>query len=138
MGPYRWSQRSRDRLASCHPLLIALFDRVLARDDLPHDLTVICGHRTQAAQDRAWAENKSQKRWPNSKHNSLPSMAVDVAPYRYGQVSWERPDYHDIAPIVQDEWARMEREGLAEGYRLTWGGDWRTLRDFLHWQIDVI
>ncbi len=44
------------------------------------DFAITCGHRNEADQEKAFREKKSQKRWPNSKHNSLPSRAVDVRP----------------------------------------------------------
>ena len=50
---YAWGRRSLDRLATAHPLLRLLFERVIRRADLPSDLTVLCGHRTQAEQAAA-------------------------------------------------------------------------------------
>lgn len=127
---------SRARLATCHPLLIMLFERVIARPDLPHDLSVLCGHRGRAEQDAAFASGVSKLRWPKSKHNLTPSHAVDVAPYVDGAVSWEWAHYHAVAPIVRAEWAAMVAEGLVPaGCSLEWGGDWTSLRDGPHWQI---
>lgn len=45
------------------------------------DHTVLCAHRGQTEQDAAFAAGNSKVRWPNSKHNSLPAKAIDVAPY---------------------------------------------------------
>lgn len=45
------------------------------------DFTIICGHRNQIDQDKAVAEGKSKTKWPNSKHNSIPSKAADIMPY---------------------------------------------------------
>lgn len=127
---------SLGRLSTCHPLLIALFGRVIARPDLPHDLSVLCGHRGQTEQDAAFASGASRLRWPRSKHNATPSHAVDVAPYVGGAVSWEWRHYHAVAPIVKAEWAAMVAEGLVPaGVTLEWGGDWTSLRDGPHWQI---
>ena len=50
-GPrYQWGARSVARLATVHSALRELFERVIARPDLPHDLTVLCGHRGEAEQ----------------------------------------------------------------------------------------
>lgn len=43
-------------------------------------LTVVEGHRNQADQEKAFTEGKTKLHWPNGKHNSLPSLAVDIAP----------------------------------------------------------
>lgn len=138
MSRYRWSRRSRERLDTCHPLLIELFDRVIARDDLPHDLIVLCGHRSREEQEAAYRAGTSRLRWPRSRHNTSPSMAVDVAPYVGGAVSWDWRYYHEIAPIVKAEWAAMTAEGRTGTYSLTWGGDWSKFPDGPHWQIDGV
>lgn len=74
---------SNSRLDTCHPKLGKLIrevDRRLSKRKLI-DLTVVCGHRGQAEQEQAFKDNHSTKHWPDSKHNLLPSLAVDVAPY---------------------------------------------------------
>jgi len=132
---YAFGERSKARLSTCHPLLIALFGRVIRRPDLPHDLTILCGHRGQAEQEKAYKAGASRLRWPNSKHNQTPSMAVDVAPIVGGAVSWDWAAYHKIAPIIRAEWAAMQAEGLTGATRLEWGGDFATLKDGPHWQL---
>jgi hypothetical protein len=109
--------------------------RVIKRPDLPFDLTILCGHRGQADQDAAFNSGASKLRWPRSKHNSMPSLAVDVAPFIGGKVSWDWADYNKIAPLIQDEWGKMEAEGLTSGQKLTWGGDWVQFKDGPHWQL---
>jgi peptidoglycan L-alanyl-D-glutamate endopeptidase CwlK len=47
---------------------------------------VLCGHRGQEAQDTAFKQGASKLKWPNSKHNKTPSLAVDIAPY---PVNWQ-------------------------------------------------
>lgn len=130
---YRWSQRSRDRLATCHPVLVTLFNRVLSVS--PLDLTVLEGHRNEARQNALQESGASQLRWPNSRHNQTPSMAVDVAPYVDGAVSWEWEHYYTIAPVVKQVWAEMPCDVRAK-WMLTWGGDWRSFKDGPHWQLD--
>lgn len=50
------------------------------------DLTVLCGYRGQTAQNEAFRTGKSKLIYPHSKHNRVPSMAVDIAPY---PVNWK-------------------------------------------------
>ncbi|KKM82716.1 hypothetical protein LCGC14_1316750, partial [marine sediment metagenome] len=33
------------------------------------DFTIVCGFRNKRAQEKAFDEGKSEKHWPNSKHN---------------------------------------------------------------------
>jgi peptidoglycan L-alanyl-D-glutamate endopeptidase CwlK len=79
---------SKLRLATCHSDLRRLIEAVAAgvdEGDLAyagiHDITVLCGYRGKAEQDKAVADGASKSPWPRSKHNRVPSDAVDVAPY---------------------------------------------------------
>lgn len=132
---YAFGERSKARLSTCHPLLATLFERVIRRLDLPHDLTIVCGHRGQAEQDAAYRAGASRLRWPESKHNRIPALAVDVAPIVGGAASWDWAAYHAVAPIIRAEWAAMQAEGLTGSARLEWGGDFATLKDGPHWQL---
>ena len=104
---------SNRELDTCHPKLQKLIrevDKALAKRHLL-ELTVVCGHRGEKAQDKAFAEHKSTKAWPDSKHNALPSCAVDVAPY----------------PI---DWNDRERFALLAGYILA-------VADYLDIEVSV-
>lgn len=136
---YAWGARSLARLQTCHPLLIELMQRVIRRPDLPSDLTVLCGHRTREEQDAAVAKGTSRLRWPKSRHNRVPSLAVDVAPFVGGAVTWDWPHYHAAAPVIRAEWDTMRAEGIVPaGVGLVWGGDWATLRDGPHWELSGV
>lgn len=79
---------SNRELDTVHWKLQRLFrevDKRLSRRKLM-DIVVVCGHRGEAAQEAAFAAGNSKKHWPDSKHNELPSNAVDVAPY---PVDWK-------------------------------------------------
>ena len=79
---YRFSKRSEDNLWTCHDELIRLFNEVIKHADC----SVLCGHRGQTMQDEYFHSGMSKKRWPFSRHNAVPSLAVDVAPY---PIDWE-------------------------------------------------
>lgn len=112
----RFSATSRNRLATCDESLQRVFERVVSR----WDCTVVEGHRDQEAQDRAFREGKSKLRWPNGKHNRLPSRAVDVAPYPIDWGNTKR--FYAFGGYVL---------GVAEemGIALRFGGDWDSDRD---------
>lgn len=76
-------RESKLRLETCDPRLQQLVTAVAADVDaglVPgvKDISVACGHRGEAEQDKAYAEGTSRLPWPHSKHNTLPSLAVDV------------------------------------------------------------
>ena len=72
-----FSERSREKLATCHRDLQAVMEAAIKGGP---DFTILCGHRTEEEQNRAVVEGKSKAPWPQSRHNSSPSRAVDVAP----------------------------------------------------------
>lgn len=73
---YKFSELSKKRLETCHPDLQRLMNEVIKH----YDISILCGHRGEEDQNKAFSEGNSKLKWPNSKHNSLPSKAVDIMP----------------------------------------------------------
>ena len=113
----QFSISSNDRLQQCHPDLRDLFRTVVTE----YDCTVLVGHRSKADQTKAFKGGNSKVQWPDSKHNEMPSMAVDCAPY---PIDWnDKYRFAHFAGYVQ---------GVAErlGIKIRWGGDWDSDFDF--------
>lgn len=120
---FRLSQRSLKRLYGVHPRLVALVKEASALT--PVDFMVTEGLRTperQAALVRAGAS-----RTRRSRH--LTGHAVDVAALVDGQVQRDWPLYPRIAAAFK---AAAARQGTA----IVWGGDWPSLRDGPHFELD--
>ena len=113
----RLSKLSEGRLATCHPKLQRLLREVIRRVPDELDFTVLCGHRGQAEQTAAYLARppRSTKPWPESLHNALPSLAVDIAPH---PIDWEDPAR--FARLVG--WVECIAAELA--IKIRWGGDW--------------
>jgi len=79
---FKPSKTSQERLSTCCPEIQLLFKRVLYYIDY----TVACGFRGEEDQDKAFADGFSKVKWPNSKHNKLPSEAIDIYPYVNGRM----------------------------------------------------
>ena len=111
-----FSQASKTKLATCHPKLQLIFNIIIE----DYDCIILEGHRNKEAQDAAFAAGNSRLKWPNGKHNSSPSRAVDVSPW----------------PL---DWNNAKRFYLFSGYvlgiasglgtKLRWGGAWDDLQD---------
>jgi peptidoglycan L-alanyl-D-glutamate endopeptidase CwlK len=114
---YRYSATSLRRLGTCDPRLVDIFMEVA--DHI--DTTIICGHRSQEDQDAAFRAGKSKVEWPEGKHNSKPSQAVDAAPY---PIDWQDRERATLFAGV------VLGLAAARGVLLRWGGDWD--RD---WQV---
>lgn len=112
----KFGSKSLLRLATCHPDLQRLFKRVVQT----YDCTVLEGHRNKPRQDKMLELGRSKLRWPRSKHNSLPSEAVDVMPWFMTKphVDWE--DREAIAKFAGYVLATAEEMGI----KIRWGGDW--------------
>ena len=131
---WEYSERSMARLDTCHPDLKTLMVAALQHPGCPSDISVLEGHRGETRQNQMKAEGKSQLGWPRSRHNTMPSMAVDVAPYIDG-VSWDWEHYHPLAAHIKMVWVELKLAAGVSGV-LEWGGDWRSFKDGPHWQIN--
>lgn len=72
----KFSKISDERLNQCHPLLQTLMREVIKT----YDCAILCGHRNKEDQEKAVEGGFSKVHFPNSKHNSFPSLAVDTLP----------------------------------------------------------
>lgn len=127
---YKFGPTSRLRLATCDIRLQEIANEALKT----MDISVICGHRNQPEQDAAVRAGLSKTPWPTSKHNSFPSMAMDVAPY---PINWsETGRFESMAALLLNIARR-------KGVKLRWGADWnmngRTederFRDWPHFEL---
>jgi hypothetical protein len=80
--PYHFGKTSKERLETCHPLLQEILNEAIKYVDF----SVLCGERGEAEQEAAVESGASKLNYPDSKHNSSPSLAVDVAPY---PIDWD-------------------------------------------------
>ena len=131
----RFGTRSKNNLATCHPDLQRLLNEVIKH----YDCSVICGHRTKEDQNKAYHEGRSKIKWPNGKHNSSPSMAVDVVPWfsTKPNIRWNdsKKFYHFAGYVL----AVADQLGI----NLRWGGDWdgdgelhdQTFMDLPHFEL---
>lgn len=120
---FRFSTRSRQRMTGVHPALVGVMEEAIRRS--PVDFMITEGLRSpdrQAALVRAGAS-----RTLKSRH--LTGHAVDVAALVDGKVRWDWPLYARIALAVK---AAAHERGVA----IVWGGDWPTLRDGPHFELD--
>lgn len=124
----RFSQRSLDRLNTCHPDIRRVMLRAIAESGI--DFTVLEGVRSLAVQRLYYVKGATKtmkSRHLAHKSDGL-SRAVDVAPWVKGAVSWHWPLYNRLAIVIKEA-------AEAEGVPLEWGGDWRTFKDGPHWQL---
>tara|TARA_Y100001938_G_C8079628_1_gene428267 strand:+ start:1644 stop:2048 length:405 start_codon:yes stop_codon:yes gene_type:complete len=129
--PY-FGKTSKARLSTCHKDLQRLFNEVIKHVDC----SVLEGHRDKARQNKLYDEGKTKVKYPHGRHNSDPSLAVDVTPY---PVNWKDRERQTLfAGFVL---------GIANtmGYDIRWGGDWdqdfevqdNRFDDFPHFELRI-
>jgi peptidoglycan L-alanyl-D-glutamate endopeptidase CwlK len=117
------NQRSITRLEGVHEDLKKVV--TLASEITDVEFVVTEGMRTKARQAQLLAAGASQTM--NSRH--LTGHAVDLAALVGGAVRWDWPLYHKLG-------AAMKQSAKELGIAIIWGGDWKTLKDGPHFELD--
>jgi peptidoglycan L-alanyl-D-glutamate endopeptidase CwlK len=115
--------RSLARLKGVHPDLQRVAHLALSYS--PHDFTITEGLRTRARQQQLF--NAGASKTLNSRH--ITGHAIDFAVLIAGKVRWDWPLYGPVA----DAFKRAAKE---LNVPIIWGGDWKSLRDGPHIELD--
>lgn len=121
---YKLSQRSLDKLQGVHRDLQRVIKEAITCS--PYDFGITEGLRTIERQKQLVAEGKS--RTMNSRH--LKGLAVDIACYINGNVTWDFAVYKEVADHIK-------AVAKLNDVKITWGGDWEGFRDGPHFQIEL-
>ena len=108
---YKFGKKSAERLATCDYRLQELLIEAIKHIDF----SITCGHRGEIEQNQAYADKKSKLQWPNSKHNTFPSKAVDIAPY---PIDWN--DTVRFAHLI----GLIRGLAISKGIKIRVGIDW--------------
>lgn len=115
--------RSRAKLKGVHPDLVRVVELALTYS--PHDFTITEGLRTVARQRELKAAGASQTM--NSRH--ITGHAIDFAVLVGGKVRWDWPLYGQVAEA-------FKKAAKELNVPIIWGGDWKSLRDGPHVELD--
>lgn len=124
---FKFGARSTRNLVTVKPELQRVCRRALDWGIM--DFSVIQGLRTQAQQDRLYAQGRTEPgpivTWTrNSPH--LTGDAVDVAPY---PINWDNTkEFYKLAGV-------MKAAAIVEGVDLVWGGSWVKYKDLPHYEL---
>lgn len=133
-----FSQTSRERLDRCDARIQNILNQVIKY----YDCKVLTGHRGKEEQESMYysVPQRSKLKWPKSKHNSKPSLAVDVAPYpipyEWGNDWRDRVKFYELKAIIFYVAAQ-------QGTKIRFGGDWdrdgdykdNKFNDLVHFEI---
>lgn len=115
---------SKRHLNTLHPDLQDVLNEAIKH----YDFSIIWGHRGREDQNRFYLEGTSQVEWPNSRHNTKPSEAVDIVPY---PGAFDNPDeaFYLMATYIF-------RAAAKHGVHLHWGGHWKNFKDLAHFELE--
>ena len=114
-----FSKRSQQHLAEIHDDLYEVVFLARLLSEVPFEITD--GLRTIEEQRHYYETGRSQTM--NSKH--LTGHAVDVVPI---PVTWEPEAFYPIAEA-------MKQASDILDIPIVWGGDWRTFKDYPHFEL---
>lgn len=124
MSKFKLSERSISRMRGVHPHLVAVVNRAIEITEV--DFGVTEGLRTVERQKELVAAGASQ----TMKSRHLTGHAVDLVAYVVGiHVRWDWPLYVKIAEA-------MKAAAAEQNIPIIWGGDWTTLKDGPHFELD--
>jgi len=112
----KFGKQSQDILYQLHPDLQRLLNEAIKYVDIH----LLCGFRGEKDQNEAYASGASEKQWPNSKHNRIPSLAVDLVPW-YSEtphINWS--DEEGMYLLI----GFLKGLSIAMGIKIRSGADW--------------
>ena len=129
--PFKYGRNSKRVLDSLAPRL----QMVMLEAIKTYDFSLLEGYRTEVKQNEAFRTGRSTKKFPKSKHNQFPSLAVDCAPY---PIDWKDEErFCVMAGHILSAAIRLE-------VPIRWGGNWDSdnsltderFRDYGHFELD--
>ena len=127
------NSRSLDEL---HPIVREKVECFLDECDAQGiDILVTSTYRDFESQDALYAQGRTKPGAivtnmdgvkKKSKHNYSPSLAIDIAPWPIDWKDIER--FKELAEVVK-------KAADTVGVAIQWGGDWKTFKDWPHWEI---
>lgn len=118
-----FGKRSLDCLETVDPRITKVLNEAIKH----YDFSVIEGYRSEEKQNEYVESGASKLKFPYSKHNKYPSLAVDIVPY---PIDWDNLQrFHELAKVIKEACEVVGEKDLKWGYDL-----WKW--DMPHWELD--
>jgi peptidoglycan L-alanyl-D-glutamate endopeptidase CwlK len=116
---FKYSKNSFLNKESCHPDLQAILDILITF----YDHSVVFGYRGEKDQNIRYERGDSQLKYPHSKHNKKPAMAVDIIPYPGGYKA-PREQFIIMGCLFIGIAKGLKAAGIIS-HDIRWGADWK-------------
>ena len=125
---FKLGKNSINNLAGVDGRLIAIADLAIELTNIDFGVPSTGGLRTEADQAKLFADGVSKADGVNNKSYHQSGKAMDVYAYVDGKASWDKLHLAVIASAKLQASAQL-------GYKLKWGGLWKSWQDYPHFEI---
>ena len=125
---FKLGKNSINNLAGVDGRLIAIADLAIELTNIDFGVPSTGGLRTEADQAKLFADGVSKADGVNNKSYHQSGKAMDVYAYVDGKASWDKLHLAVIASAMLQASAQL-------GYKLKWGGLWKSWQDYPHLEI---
>ena len=125
---FKLGKNSINNLAGVDGRLIAIADLAIELTNIDFGVPSTGGLRTEADQAKLFADGVSKADGVNNKSYHQSGKAMDVYAYVDGKASWDKLHLAVIASAMLQASAQL-------GYKLKWGGLWKSWQDYPHFEI---
>lgn len=130
---YKFGKKSKEKMSGIHGDLKLVLNEAIR----VVDFSVLEGHRGEQTQNLYCAQGRSKVRFPDGKHNSIPSDAVDVAPCPYPRTEAGTRQAYYMAGIIRGVAHKL---GIKIRIGCDWNGDGEIRNDKFQdvWHIEKV
>jgi len=128
---YRLSNRSKKRLDGINSVLLAIITEGIK--DSPHDFGIPRNGGLRSAEDQFFLYKKGVSKCDGYKNKSYHQSgnAFDIYIYENGNVNWDIKKLTEVAEhLISVAKSKFNT-------KLEWGGNWRSWKDYPHFQIKI-
>jgi peptidoglycan L-alanyl-D-glutamate endopeptidase CwlK len=129
---FKFGKVSTEKLNEINPVLKELAIKALDKSEVDFGIPVTGGKRTAAEQKALVDQGYSKADGTIKKSYHQSGNAMDLVPVIDGKMTWENKEaFSKINKAVMEAWSEMN----VTGWKLTWGGTWKTFVDLPHYEI---
>lgn len=125
---FKLSQKSIENMSGVDPRLIRIAEMAIAITRIDFGIPADGGIRTAARQNELFKAGKSKLDGFNKKSEHQSGKALDFYAFVDGKASWEHEHLAQVA-------AAFLQSASMLGYKLNWGGLWKSFLDMPHVQL---
>ena len=126
---FKLGQNSLNNRAGVDPRLIEISDLAISLSNIDFGIPSTGGLRTTEDQAALFTSGVSKADGRKNKSYHQTGKAIDVYAYVDGKASWDKLHLALIAAVMLQAAAQL-------GYRLKWGGNWKSWQDMPHFELE--